>query len=148
MKHVVIAYVENLVQWGDTLFRRFTRENVYEAIQLYVIASHILGTKPRFVPERGTIKKETFASLQGRWNELNNARVERENGLIFSSHSHDIDGDISSPLLGIGLTYYFCTPPNEKLLRHWNTVEDRLFKIRNCRDINGIKGDWHCLHQR
>src|SRR5262249_31990473 len=33
----------------------------------------------------------------------------------------------------------FCFPENEKLLGYWNHVEDRLFKIRNCRDISGTR---------
>ncbi|HEX4875364.1 MAG TPA: neuraminidase-like domain-containing protein, partial [Chitinophagaceae bacterium] len=50
MKNVVIKYVENLLEWGDFLFRQFTRESVNEALQLYVIANHILGPRPEFVP--------------------------------------------------------------------------------------------------
>lgn len=137
-KYVVLAYVQNLIEWGDHLFRRFTRENVYEAIQMYVIASHILGPKPEFVPKRGTVKKETFATLRDKLNDLSNARVELENGLGYSSDFNDIDGEVSDSLSGTGLGYFFCVPPNEKLLHYWETVEDRLFKIRNCKDINGV----------
>jgi hypothetical protein len=138
MKYTVLMYVQNLVDMGDSLFRRFTRENVYEAIQWYVIASHILGPKPPFVPKRGTVKAETFATIKDKLSDVNNSRAELENSLIYSSDEGDLDGDPSSSLLGSGLTYYFCIPPNEKLLHYWKTVEDRLFKIRNCKDINGI----------
>lgn len=31
----------------------------------------------------------------------------------------------------------FCVPPNPKLLAYWDRVDDRLFKIRNCLDIEG-----------
>lgn len=31
----------------------------------------------------------------------------------------------------------FCIPPNQRLTVHWDRIEDRLFKIRNCMDING-----------
>jgi hypothetical protein len=31
----------------------------------------------------------------------------------------------------------FCVPPNPQLLALWDRVEDRLYKIRNCMDING-----------
>jgi len=137
MKYTVLMYVQNLVDWGDSLFRRFTRENVYEAIQLYVIASHILGPKPSFVPKRGTVKTETFDTIKDKLGNLN-ARAELENSLIYSSAENDLDGDPSSSLLGSGLTSYFCIPPNEKLMHYWEIVEDRLFKIRNCKDINGI----------
>ncbi|TMQ11220.1 MAG: hypothetical protein E6J91_23955 [Deltaproteobacteria bacterium] len=33
---------------------------------------------------------------------------------------------------------YFCVPPNDKLLGYWDTVADRLAKIRSCRNIEGI----------
>jgi Tc toxin complex TcA C-terminal TcB-binding domain len=35
-------------------------------------------------------------------------------------------------------TQYFCTPPNPQLDKYWDTVADRLFKIRNCMNIEGI----------
>lgn len=31
----------------------------------------------------------------------------------------------------------FCVPPNEVLLGYWDRLEDRLYKIRHCLDING-----------
>lgn len=33
----------------------------------------------------------------------------------------------------------FCVPQNADLLQYWNRVEDRLFKIRNCMNIKGIR---------
>ena len=33
---------------------------------------------------------------------------------------------------------YFCLPKNDKLLRYWDTVADRLFKIRHCMNIEGV----------
>jgi hypothetical protein len=33
---------------------------------------------------------------------------------------------------------YFCISPNEKLLSYWDTIADRLFKIRNCMNIEGL----------
>ena len=32
----------------------------------------------------------------------------------------------------------FCVPGNDRMLRHWDRVEDRLFKLRHCRDIEGV----------
>ncbi|MEN8249898.1 MAG: neuraminidase-like domain-containing protein [Bacteroidota bacterium] len=36
-------------------------------------------------------------------------------------------------------TLVFCAPPNEILLGYWDRVEDRLFKIRNCMNIKGVR---------
>jgi hypothetical protein len=33
---------------------------------------------------------------------------------------------------------YFCLPPNDKLLSYWDTVADRLFKIRHCMNLQGV----------
>lgn len=33
----------------------------------------------------------------------------------------------------------FCIPPNPDFLAYWDRVEDRLFKIRNCMNISGIR---------
>ena len=48
------------------------------------------------------------------------------------------DADAAAPLFGIGRTLYFCVPRNEKLLGYWDTVADRLFKIRHCMNIEGV----------
>ncbi len=48
------------------------------------------------------------------------------------------DGGQGQSLFGIGRTLYFCIPPNDKLLGYWDTVADRLFKIRHCMDIEGV----------
>lgn len=34
---------------------------------------------------------------------------------------------------------FFCIPPNNVLLEYWDRVEDRLFKIRNCMNISGVR---------
>src|SRR5207244_7621697 len=44
----------------------------------------------------------------------------------------------SGALFGIGRTLYFCIPKNDKLLGYWDTVADRLFKIRHCMNIEGV----------
>lgn len=33
----------------------------------------------------------------------------------------------------------FCIPPNETLLGYWDRVGDRLFKIRNCMNLQGVR---------
>ena len=139
MKHVVFKYVENLVDWGDQLFRRDTMESINEATQLYVMASHILGPRPEFVPKRGKIKTETYASLASKLDDFSNAVVQLENIFPYSSGIPVANSEYSGGLLGIGPALYFCIPNNEKLLTHWDTVADRLFKIRHCMNIDGVE---------
>ena len=38
-----MKYLDNLIAWGDSLFRQDTMETVNEATQLYVLAANILG---------------------------------------------------------------------------------------------------------
>jgi len=139
MKHVVIKYIENLMAWGDSLFRQFTRESVYEAIQIYVIASHVLGKRPEEVPKRGKIKTETYANLRNKLDDFGNAIVELENLFPYSGGVSNLDLSTPTNILGIGEALYFCIPANDKLLAYWDTVTDRLFKIRHCQDIDGVE---------
>ena len=139
MKHVVIKYVENLIAWGDSLFRQFTRESVNEALQVYVIANHILGPRPQFVPKRGKTKAESYASMQGKLDDFSNALVQLENIFPYSSDVSVSSESTGTSMLGIGSALYFCIPANDQLLETWDKVADRLFKIRHCQDIVGIE---------
>ena len=138
MKHVVMKYVDNLLAWGDSRFRQDTMESVNEALQIYVIANHILGPRPEFVPERGEIKAESYASLEARWDDFSNALVELENIFPYSSETLESDSANGANLLGVGPALYFCIPANDKLLKAWDTVADRLYKIRHCQNIDGV----------
>lgn len=45
-KAVVMKYIDNLLDWGDSLFAQFTMESVNEATMLYMLASTVLGQRP------------------------------------------------------------------------------------------------------
>ena len=140
-KTVVMKYLENLIAWGDQLFRRDTMESINEATQLYILASEILGKRPEEIPPRAFQKIQTFNSIEPKLGDFSNALVQIEEfvppssdtGIIFSS------GSLSpSPSLTLPTMLYFCAPKNDKLLGYWDTVGDRLFKIRNCMNIQGV----------
>ncbi len=137
----VMKYLDNLITWGDSLFRQDTLETINEATQLYVLAANILGPKPQQIPQRGKVKPKTFAQLRERLDPMSNALVELEGKFPFNLYSpsvENVDTGKASPLFGIGRTLYFCIPRNDKLLSYWDTVADRLFKIRHCMNIEGI----------
>ena len=46
--------------------------------------------------------------------------------------------DQTGALFGMVRTLFFCVPPNPQLLGYWDTVADRLFKIRNSENIQGV----------
>ncbi|HEU4932633.1 MAG TPA: neuraminidase-like domain-containing protein, partial [Pyrinomonadaceae bacterium] len=135
MKAVVMRYIDNLIAWGDQLFRRDTIESINEATQLYILAAQILGRRPEQIPARAKAKVQTFRSLddQSDLNGLANASVEIE-GFVSPSviPPADDSGD------GMPLMPFFGIPGNDKLLGYWKTVADRLFKIRHCQNIDGI----------
>ncbi len=41
-----MKYLDNLIAWGDQLFRRDTIESINEATQLYLLALQLLGERP------------------------------------------------------------------------------------------------------
>jgi hypothetical protein len=41
-------------------------------------------------------------------------------------------------LASLGQTLYFCIPRNDQMLAYWDTVADRLFKIHNSLNLQGV----------
>lgn len=139
---VVMKYLDNLIAWGDTLFLQDTVESINEATQLYVLAANLLGPRPQEIPRRGSVRAKTFQQLKADLDAMGNALVELEGQFPFNlalPQTGDAGaGSPTGPLFGIGRTLYFCIPRNEKLLAYWDTVADRLFKIRHCMNIEGV----------
>lgn len=140
---VVMKYLDNLIAWGDSLFRQDTVESINEATQRYVLAANLLGPRPQRIPPAGTIQPKTFDQLKKRGlDPMGNALVELEAQFPFNialpRMRTSTGANRNGPLLGIGRTLYFCIPRNDKLLTYWDTVGDRLFKIRHCMNIEGV----------
>lgn len=142
MYKTVMAYLDNLIAWGDSLFRQDTGEAIDEALMLYVLAANILGPRPEAVPKKGAVRPQTYANLR---NDLQQ----------FGTVMRDVEADVPFDLLpfpgepseesdrlvmvrSLGKALYFGVPRNDKLLGYWDTVADRLFKIRNSLNIQGI----------
>jgi Tc toxin complex TcA C-terminal TcB-binding domain len=140
--NVVMKYLDNLIAWGDSLFRQDTIETLNEATQVYVLAANILGPKPQKVPPRGQRTNKTYKQLHDLGiDAFGNALIDIENDFPFNSSptsANPVDGGATAAAFGIGRTLYFCIPQNDKLLSYWDTVADRLFKIRHCMNIEGI----------
>ncbi len=64
-KAVVMKYVDNLLDWADSLFAQFTMESVKEALMLYVMAFDILGKRPAKLGDCGDggISPETYEDI-------------------------------------------------------------------------------------
>lgn len=139
---VVMKYLDNLIAWGDDLFLQDTIESLNEATMLYVLAANILGPRPQRVPQLRTTRGKSFAELKkAGLDRMGNALVDLESAFpfnLFPSTARSGNSFGAGPLFGIGRTLYFCIPRNEKLLSYWDTVGDRLFKIRHCMNIEGV----------
>lgn len=139
--YVVMKYLDNLIAWGDSLFSQMTIETVNEATLCYLLAGNLLGPRPEPVPAVGTAQAKSYNDLknqQGGLGPMGDALVALEGQLPFNITTTASSASTEpGPLFGMGRTLYFCIPPNPQLLRYWDTVEDRLRKIRNCENIQG-----------
>lgn len=133
---VLQRYLDNLIDWADSLFRRDTIESINEATQLYLLAAQILGPRPRPLPAI-TAPVRTYDELIAP--EFFGGLAALEDFVPTGGGAVQIDDYAQSPAPAQPLWWYFCLPPNEKLLAYWDTVADRLFKIRNCQNIEGVR---------
>jgi len=139
-RFVVMKYVEMLIAWGDQLFGRETLESLNEALQLYVLALRILGKRPERIEKSPSSPPATpsFRSLvEGTTlDAFSNAIVGVE--ALLTETAVEASTPATADAVALGGTFLFCIPPNEKLLGLWDLVEDRLFKIRHCMNIEGV----------
>jgi|GEM_PF-2546508 len=126
-KAIVMAYIDNLTDWGDMLFRQYSQESINEARMLYVLAYDLLGEKPVALAEERLPAATPYAAL------INPSDTETDlllNTEIAIAHGTPHE-TVESP--------YFYIPDNSLFLDYWNRVEDRLYKIRNSLNIDGVK---------
>jgi hypothetical protein len=240
-KAIVMKYIDNLLDWGDSLFTQDTQESLVEADMLYQLARDILGKRPEKTGKCKTADEEelTFEKIASTIDDGSEFLINLENvvatirnlnkndkavvenskylskllenlgnsnatpnklsdlailstakynadlknlpGSTIPDHRISNNGQRSqilkyslvkklnyTPLLYTGKIYTdtndpqnkiiydyekinpakdvtdqskmaFCVPVNEDLLQYWDRVEDRLFKIRNCMNISGIR---------
>jgi hypothetical protein len=143
MLKTVMAYLDNLIAWGDSLFQQYTIETINEATQIYIMAANILGPKPQAVPNKGSVKSLTYGDLRGKLDAFGNALVDMEVDIPFdmlppAGSGTDTSTNGSQILPSIGQTLYFCIPRNDQFLAYWDTVADRLFKIHNSLNLQGV----------
>ena len=134
MKAVVMAYLDNLIAWADNLFAtRFAR-----GAQRGDAAVRDRRRDPR--PAAGAITPPTHADdsydeLEPKLDAFANAMVDIEN--VIGGAGGGGGGRRRQRHAPAPQTFYFKIPPNDKLLGYWNTVADRLFKLRHCQNIAG-----------
>ncbi|KAK6527603.1 putative Insecticidal toxin complex protein TccB2 [Orbilia ellipsospora] len=133
----VTKYIQNLMDWGDNLFRQLTRETITQASTLYMTVDKLLGAKPQIVKPAVAVPPRTYNELGISIDLLGNALLTIENLLPdMTTLPHgglELPQAPAPPLSSL----YFGIPPNDQMLALWDLVADRLFKIRHSQDING-----------
>lgn len=137
-KALIMKYLDMLIEWGDYLFRQDTMESITQATQMYILADKLLGPKPRNVPPVIKPPHETYNQLERRLDAFGNALIDLENILPDLSVLPEGGSELPPPPITLS-TLYFCIPQNEQMLAYWDKIADRLFKIRNCQNIEGVE---------
>jgi hypothetical protein len=168
-KAVVMKYLDNLIGWGDSLFRLDNMESINEATQLYTHASEILGERPVLVPKLHEMPGLTYTQLKAEGlDQFSNTVIQLENYIppappvkvrlwrakqapsryyyYHYNYNYTYNSSVEAiPHRSVQLLrmapalHYFCIPRNQRLISYWDVVEDRLFKIRHSMNIDGVK---------
>ena len=139
-KTVVMKYIDNLIAWGDQLFRRDTHrvdQRGDAALRPGRGDPRAAGPR-RAAAGRARACRPTTRSSRS-LDELRQRAGRRSRSFIAPSAGGDVAATTACASLTLPLAMlYFCVPQNDKLLGYWDTVADRLFKIRHCMNIEGV----------
>lgn len=145
MRNIVMKYLDNLIAWGDYLYAQDTLESLNEATQLYILASEILGPRPEIIEINLPLEKNYSELIAGGLDTFSNNLFTIEAttiGIRGPEMLEEVKTDKRATLPVakevVRYSLYFGVPYNEKLLGYWDTVSDRLFKLRNCMNLKGI----------
>ncbi len=137
MLWTVYEYIDVLIEWGDSLFSQDTMESISQATNLYILASEILGRRPIKVDREESAIGVNYNNIRNGLDDFSNTLQNLENE--FPNYNPAICCRSDRPSLRDQSLpdLLFCIPDNPKILEFWDKVEDRLFKIRHCMNIEG-----------
>lgn len=133
-KTIVMHYIDNLVKWGDKLFRQYTVESITEASMIYMMAYDLLGNEPMDLGACPLPKDENYGEILEKPHN-NEFLIGLEQNLVKPS---GISHLTTAPINYIP-DLYFGLPENELFLSYWDTVKERLYFIRHGLNIDGIR---------
>jgi len=140
---VFYKYIDNIIAWADSHYTKYTGEDIDRAETLYREALNLLGRKPEKINRNNLVSAYSYIQLTGlseqagiEFDALGNIAYEDipPATQTDSTNSEMIQEIISSALMP---EEYFCVPTSEKLLVYFKVIEQRLFNLNHCRDING-----------
>lgn len=144
-KYVVMKYLDTLIGWGDQEFTKDTTESVNLAIQFYLLAAELLGSKNAEAPEPEPSAPFTANDLLSNTDDLGNAFIEYENSALIGRdrakvvNARSMDSRARRTGNIVESMFYFTVPRNDTLFSYWEKIADRLYKIRNSLNIQGVK---------
>jgi len=135
-KSIIMRYVDAVLDWGDALFTEYSRESITQATNLYLFAENLLGKRPQARGKLPLPEPKSFDEIRSEYpnNGIPEFLVDLEN----TPDLHPTDDNAryeSQPVNDI--VAYFAVPENADFMKYWDRVEDRLFKIRHCMNIEG-----------
>ena len=137
-----MAYVDNLLDWGDACFTQNTWESITQATTLYFLAAELLGPKPQQVGLIPSPAPQSFHNIEEDYNnnikEIPQFLIELENKINTNTTQTKPELLGSNPVLFNDLNDYFCVPENSQFAHYWSRVQDRLYKIQHCENLKGV----------
>ncbi|MCX6678894.1 MAG: neuraminidase-like domain-containing protein [Methanothrix sp.] len=130
-KAVVMKYIDNLLDWGDSLFMQDSRESINEAVGLYVLGFNLLGPRPKVKTIKRFEEIGTYDDFIEDYEDDSEFLTEVEKSVPGSGGAA-----VHSPHRNIITD--FCVPENAKFIGYWDLVEDRLYKIRHSQNFEGV----------
>ncbi|HEX3043484.1 MAG TPA: neuraminidase-like domain-containing protein [Bacillota bacterium] len=136
-KALAMKYIDNLLDWGDFLFAQDTRESINQAANLYVMVSDLLGKRPETVGDLPIPKAMSFNEIKKQYHgEIPQFIIELENSMTDALNDCEV---VLEDIPFNDINSYFGIPENDEFIQYWDRVEDRLYKIRHCLNIQGIE---------
>lgn len=136
-KTIMMKYIDNLLDWGDFEFTQYSWESITMARMYYGYALDLLGPRPVDVGVCEVPFPVTFQDIAAKYKDgdIPQFLIDMEH-LSAAGPVQPVAGDSGKPFNDLG--FYFGVPDNELLSAYWDRIDDRLYKIRHCLNIDGV----------
>ncbi|MEB0091112.1 neuraminidase-like domain-containing protein [Pseudomonas sp. CCI4.2] len=152
-KAVYFQYIKNLIDRGDMAYRQLTPDSLGEAKLWYVKVLDLLGPRPdtlivsQWTPIKlGDLAASTSQSLRNFEAQMQDQEQKRQQSAAIDN-GQDMIGFKQAPLrlstfgrdptLADADNPHFVPPMNSELVKHWDTLESRLYNLRHNLTLNG-----------
>lgn len=127
-KALVMQYIDNLLDWGDSLFALDGWENLNAATTLYVLAAELLGPPPKPTPVYTQVSGITAPKVGNASREVHQPNL--SDALKIAAV------DVANPFFDVPA--FFFLPENDQFAGYWDKVAQRLYRIRHCMNLQGV----------